>query len=275
VPSKGRALLSLVRLPNGLLAALAVIVGARWAGAWWGYRPIMAALAAIALTGFANSLNDYQDREIDRVAHPDRPLPSGALKPIVAIMIALSCAEVAMAASIAAVPSGGVVALTAVVLAVMAVYGPLKRHAALLANLVVAILGSLPFVYGAWAAGAPRAAWPLVALAAPLHLAREFAKDATDVSGDLGHRRTVPLTVGLTVTRWLSVVAAAAAVGVLAAIVAHWPDRRAAWWAGALLAPAVVACVAGIRETAGGRSAWAYKLAMGLATVGLLAAPRG
>jgi geranylgeranylglycerol-phosphate geranylgeranyltransferase len=275
VPSRARSLIALIRLPNGLLAALAVIVGARWGGVWWGYRPLMAALAAIALTGFANALNDYQDREIDRVAHPDRPLPSGALKPIVAIMIALSCAEVAIAASIPAAPSGALVALTAVVLVVMAVYGPLKRHAALLANLVVAIVGSLPFLYGAWAAGAPRAAWPLMALAAPLQLARELAKDTTDVSGDQGHRRTVPLVVGPAVTRWLSVVAAAGAVGVLAAIVVHWPDRRAVWWAGALLVPAVVACLAGIAATAGGRSASAYKLAMGLATVGLLAAPRG
>lgn len=32
-----------------------------------------------------NTLNDYLDRDLDKFAHPERPLPSGKIKPQVAL----------------------------------------------------------------------------------------------------------------------------------------------------------------------------------------------
>jgi geranylgeranylglycerol-phosphate geranylgeranyltransferase len=89
------AALRLVRWVNALTAAAGVLVGAWWAG--WGSASAiaLAALAAIALTATANAWNDLADIEIDRVAHPERPLPSGALTPAAAEQIAMAAATVA------------------------------------------------------------------------------------------------------------------------------------------------------------------------------------
>src|SRR4051794_1410709 len=74
------AILTLVRWENALLTVAGVVLGAWWATG----RPnepqtIVMACVAVLLTAFANSDNDVRDFEIDRIAHPARPLPSGAL----------------------------------------------------------------------------------------------------------------------------------------------------------------------------------------------------
>ena len=83
-----RAVLSLIRWPNALLAATGVFVGAWWANGTVGARLGFAVLAAVALTAAANTWNDLADTEIDRIAHPDRPLPSGELNAKTAVAIA-------------------------------------------------------------------------------------------------------------------------------------------------------------------------------------------
>lgn len=277
----GAAAVALLRLPNGLLAAAGVVVGARWgASHWWTVSTGLAAVSAVALTGVANAINDVEDREIDRIAHPERPLPSGALSPATAVGFAILGSVAALVASAGAVPGGRLATVSAVVILAMAGYGRLKQHAGLAANLLVAGLGSMPFVYGAWAVGAPEAAWPLVALAAPLHLARELAKDADDVAGDRGRRRTLPVVAGVKITRWLSAGAAACAVASLAALSARWPDPTTLRWVGLALLPAFIAVGVGFGQSLrtgarAGSASMAYKVAMGLAIAVLLAAPRG
>ena len=74
------ALAEIARWPNALIAAAGVLVGAWWARPVLpGAAPLWAALAAVALTVYANAFNDRYDIEIDRVAHPERPLPRGAV----------------------------------------------------------------------------------------------------------------------------------------------------------------------------------------------------
>src|SRR3954464_3551952 len=74
----GAAVADLVRWPNALIAAAGVFTGA-WYAAGDVTAPATAwlARAAVALTAVANAADDVADREIDRVAHPERPLPSG------------------------------------------------------------------------------------------------------------------------------------------------------------------------------------------------------
>src|SRR5665647_2300178 len=73
------AALRLARWANALTAAAGVLVGAWWAG--WGDPPsiALAALVAVGLTAAANVWNDIADVEIDRAAHPERPLVAGTL----------------------------------------------------------------------------------------------------------------------------------------------------------------------------------------------------
>ncbi|MDQ6887705.1 MAG: UbiA family prenyltransferase [Gemmatimonadota bacterium] len=193
--SRVSALLDLVRWRNAALAALGVVFGA-----WWADRPAsvaavcFAALAAVTFTSSANAWNDAADVEIDRVAHARRPLPRGDLSVTFARRLAGGAALVGLLSAYAARPILGW--LSVPVLGLMLAYSPLLKSRGLVGNVSVAILGSLPFLYGAWAAGAPRAGVMLVAIATPLHLAREIAKDLEDANADSGIRRTLPLTVG-------------------------------------------------------------------------------
>src|SRR5918912_1261079 len=178
------ALLAIARWENALIA------GAGWRG-WGPPRPIVqTAVAALALTTAANAWNDAADVEIDRLAHPRRPLPSGALSVGAARAAALAAALLGTALVALADPPLG--ALTVIVVALMLSYSPWLKRAGLVGNATVAVLASLPFLYGSWSAGHGTRALPLAAIAAPLHLAREIAKDLDDASADAGRRRTLP-----------------------------------------------------------------------------------
>ncbi len=164
------AALRLVRWANALIAAAGVLVGAWWAG--WGDTSAiaLALIAAIALTAAANSWNDLADIDIDRIAHPERPLPLGALSRAAAERFGMVAATAAVAsASTVSAPLGVV---TVGVLLLMRLYSPWLKRAGLAGNLVVSVLASLPFLYGSYAAGHWQSGVPLVLLAIPLHCAR-------------------------------------------------------------------------------------------------------
>src|SRR5262249_54283639 len=118
---------------------------------------------------------------------------------------------------------------------VMLAYGRIKAHWGVLGNVIVAVLGSMPFLYGAWAAGAPIPGLLLVGIAAPLHFAREIAKDIDDIDGDRGHRKTLPIVAGVPVARLVSVIATMAFI---IAWVALMGERWMTW-------PAVALAIAG------------------------------
>ena len=219
---RGGALLRLARWPNALIAGAGVL-----AGAWWARGDILvgatglAVVSAIALTTVANATNDIADVGIDRRAHPERPLPRGELTMREAAALAVLGAVTGVVAAALVAPTLGALAL-AVVLA-MTLYSWRLKRAGLPGNLLVALLASLPFLWGAWSAGHPRAAAPLVLLAVPLHLAREIAKDLDDAAADAPVRRTLPVRFGPTVARGALLLALAAFVAVLVPFAAGRP----------------------------------------------------
>ncbi|MFL5577066.1 MAG: UbiA family prenyltransferase [Gemmatimonadaceae bacterium] len=238
-------LLRLIRWPNALIAAAGVILGAWWAAGAVARATWLAVLAAAALAALANAYNDYADVEIDRVAHPDRPLPRGELTPRAALATAAAAAALAALCSTAASPALG--AATALVALLMVLYSVrLKRHG-LVGNATVALLASLPFVYGAASVGRAAAGVPLFALAVPLHLAREVAKDLDDAAGDAARRRTLPLSRGAGAAR-ATVVASLA----LFAVVSLLFFARRAPAAATLLLPALILVAAAARRAAAG-----------------------
>jgi geranylgeranylglycerol-phosphate geranylgeranyltransferase len=261
------ALVALVRLPNGLVAAGAVFVGGRWAGGgWWNPRVALAAASAVALTAVANAVNDYQDASIDVVAHPNRPIPSGAIAARTALGVAGSAAVIGIGCAAMAAPGLGLLSLG--VVAAMVSYGVIKARSGVAANAMVAALGALPFLYGAWAAGVPSAAAPLVALAAPLQFAREVAKDIDDVTGDRGRRQTLPLVAGTGAARAIGTASAIVAIAVLATFGHGRPPLAAA-----TLFPAGAVAGVGAWRLAKGQSGAAtiFKVAMVLAILAMVA----
>ena len=188
-----------MRWRNAALAAAGVVAAAWWSAGEITGRVIAVALAAVALTAVANTTNDLADVEIDRVAHPNRPLPSGAISTDAAKRFAIAGSVIAV--TLTAFGGVGLVLVTIAVLAIMWLYSAhLKRHG-VPGNIAVALLGSLPFLYGAWAVDEMKKGMLLVMAAAPLHFAREVAKDIDDTPADASTRRTVPVASGVGVAR--------------------------------------------------------------------------
>jgi len=240
------ALAEVARWPNALIAAAGVLVGAWWAKPTVpGAAPFWAALAAVALTVFANAFNDRYDVEIDRVAHPDRPLPRGAVNQQQVHYLYLGAAVAAAGFSLLAHPALCLTSLA--VLAVMAGYTVFLKRLGFVGNLTVAVLASLPFLYGAVSVGDWRAGAQLLLVAAPLHLAREIAKDIDDARGDAQHRRTIPLAHGVRAARAAVLFALALFVWRAAVLVGSAPRLATA------LIPCFVLCALGARRALAGR----------------------
>lgn len=151
-------------------------------------------LAAAAVGGFGtaagNLLNDLMDRELDRHAHPERPLPQGVLRPpaVWVTLIALFILAVGLATWFN--PVAGALALLLVALLVL--YDTRLKHRGLPGNVAVALAAGALFPMGALIAPTSNMLAPLLlgSLAALAHLGRELLKDLEDAKADRGHRRT-------------------------------------------------------------------------------------
>ena len=260
------AVVALVRWPNALIAAAGVGVGAWWAGGRLSEWPVLAAMiAALALAAFANAVNDLHDVGIDRIVHPERPLPSGGITEGEARGVIVAAALAALAASAASRPALGM--LTVPVLAGMWAYSRWIKRFGLPGNLLVAGIASLPFLYGGWAADDPRAALPLLALAVPLHLAREIAKDLDDAPGDALSRRTIPVAHGPAAARVALMIALLVFCAALVPWIVRWPRF------GLFIVPALLLTALGATRTMRGREGGParFKAAMLLAMASLVA----
>jgi geranylgeranylglycerol-phosphate geranylgeranyltransferase len=260
------ALVRLARWPNVVLSALGVAFGAWWVG--WGPVAAIAFAAggAACLTVTANVWNDLADIEIDRLAHPERPLPSGLVSARAARQVATISGIAGVALEAAASPALG--ALSVMVVALMFAYSPWIKRTGLLGNGVVALLASLPFLYGAWVVGRPRGAIVLVMIAVPLHLAREVAKDLEDAPADAGSRRTLPVSAGASVA--IAVLSAASLAFLL--LLVPFARSRPLFAAAAVPAAALVLYAVGIAVRGHRGSPLVFKLAMVCAMAAFLTA---
>jgi len=263
------AIATLVRWENALLAVAGVVLGAWWATG----RPnepetIVMAGVAVLLTAFANADNDVRDYAIDRIVHPSRPLPSGALSIKAArVVVGLSAAAALVLASLL----GGPETLAAVgVIAAMTLYNRGMKAHGVPGNVIVAVVASLPFLFGAWSAGSARDGVPLFLVGVPLHFAREIAKDLDDVAGDVQHRRTLPLRAGAGAARLVVVSSVALFVVALAPFAIRRPTFAV------VVLPAVALCLIAARRVMSGErgSARLLKSAMVVAMVAFVLSDR-
>jgi len=190
-------MLALVRLKNLLLAAAGVAIGGVLAqGAWRISAAVAWAMAsAVLLAAAGNVANDLFDRDADRVNRPDRPLVSGRVSERAAFALAGISGGLGLLIAWFLGRDMFFVALASLV--VMLLYSPAIKPLGLPGNVAVAVIASLPPVYGALAEHFPRAGYVPFAMGVILHFAREIVKDLEDVAGDrVQGRRTVPIVLG-------------------------------------------------------------------------------
>lgn len=241
-----RGILGLLRPGNAAMAALGGATGYVLVGGAGPTALAAAALPPLLVAGFGNVLNDVADADLDRQAHPDRPLPSGTVSRRTALVLA----GILLVAGLAVATLGGwkALALACANAALLGLYEWRWKARGLPGNAVVAFLVGSTFLYGGLAAlgGVPLVPmlWLLAGMAVLSNLARELLKDIEDREADAGHRATFPLRHGAGKAALLAFLAVN--VAVLASVFAflHAP---ASWWRPwlALLALADVAFLVG------------------------------
>ncbi|TYL35907.1 geranylgeranylglycerol-phosphate geranylgeranyltransferase [Natronococcus pandeyae] len=192
-----RGLLELTRPVNVIAASVLTFIGAFVAGGVTTHSLEVA--TAVAATGLAvgagNAINDYFDREIDRINQPDRAIPRGAVSPrgalVFSIVLFLGSVGLALTLPLLAIVLAGVnlVALVA--------YTEVFKGLPGLGNALVAYLVGSTFLFGAAAVGEIGPAAVLFLLAAVATLTREIVKDVEDLEGDREEGlNTLPIAIG-------------------------------------------------------------------------------
>ncbi|WP_455448544.1 geranylgeranylglycerol-phosphate geranylgeranyltransferase [Natrinema thermotolerans] len=197
VGETGRGLLELTRPVNVIAASALTFIGAFVAGGV--AEEPLAVAAAVAATGLAvgagNAINDYFDREIDRINQPGRAIPRGAVSPRGALAFSglLFAGAVALAVTLPATA----IAIAGVNLLALVAYTEFFKGLPGLGNALVAYLVGSTFLFGAAAVGEIAPAVVLFVLAAIATLTREIIKDVEDVEGDREEGlNTLPIAIG-------------------------------------------------------------------------------
>lgn len=157
-------------------------------------KVLTACFVAFLFTGAGNALNDYYDRDIDKINHPARPIPSGKVSPkstlrfsallfIVAIILTLFINLYALIIFVAN-------------LAIMISYEVFSKAKGVAGNATISWLTATTFLFGGSAVEALTAPLILSSLAFLATFGREIAKDIEDIKGDSG-RMTLPMSMGI------------------------------------------------------------------------------
>ncbi len=195
----GIGVLGLFRLGNCAMAALGALLAAIvcvGVDGLEGYSTeVVLSMAVVVLfTAAGNSLNDYFDRETDKLAHPRRPIPSGSVRPSQAL--GLSVALFTGAQALSFLVNAWAVAIVAASILVMAGYEKFLKAEGFAGNLAISWLTGALFLFGGTAVDRLDLAWILATLAFLATLGREIVKDIQDIEGDKGARHTLPMRIG-------------------------------------------------------------------------------
>tara|TARA_B100000900_G_scaffold202912_1_gene172028 strand:+ start:705 stop:1625 length:921 start_codon:yes stop_codon:yes gene_type:complete len=224
-----RAYLELMRLKNVFLAAITVPLGAQFAigDSWidkYLIEVLLQVMAVIFFIGAGNTMNDIKDCEIDKTAHPNRPLPSKQ----VSIENAKIFTWVLWIASFSCMGYGAyrlsesgmswiplaVIYFTAVLLMLSYDHGPKTKNSGLIGNVSISLMVGAVILYGSSSVSAIESnlVWWTAGVVFFTNLAREIVKDCQDMESDEGIRNTLPMTFGLQNSRMLAYVIIMAAL---------------------------------------------------------------
>jgi geranylgeranylglycerol-phosphate geranylgeranyltransferase len=158
--------------------------------------------------------NDYFDLNVDRINHPERPLPSERITVLELTVLTcfFSVAGLLIAAVIGALP----LALALVFLAIGLFYNWKFKETGLPGNMLVSGSVGITFVFGGVAVGglASGIVWVFAILAFMFDLAEEIAGGAMDMKGDeLRSSKSLAILKGQTFALRTSAVLLAACAG--------------------------------------------------------------
>ena len=193
---KTKAIAESMRPKTIPLALMGVFIGGIVAdsASYASFNLFLAVVAAFFVTAGSLIFNDYYDWKIDKVIHPNRPIPSGRLLPKEGLYFAILsfCITLILSFFINIICFGmAIISIVCIIL-----YDELFKKKGILGNLVVAFVSAMSFTFGSAAVGQPFSSMILSIMAFFIFLGREILMDVRDIGGDMLARVTLPMQIG-------------------------------------------------------------------------------
>ncbi|MEM3141151.1 MAG: UbiA family prenyltransferase [Nitrososphaerota archaeon] len=145
---------------------------------------LYAFITAFTLNGSSMIFNDYFDREVDKVNAPHRPIPSGLISPMNAVVYAVILGVVGLASSYMISFTCMMIATASYIATLL--YNMRLKRTGLLGNLIVSIVVATPFIFGSTMSDG-YVSERIIAFIIPVILSntgREVIKGIADAEGD-------------------------------------------------------------------------------------------
>lgn len=160
--------------------------------------------SGFALTGSAMVINDYFDLDIDLINEPNRPLPSGLIKPKEALLYSILLSILGLIFSFFNGFATLIIAFIAWI--IMMFYSSIGKRMGFIGNIMVSFCISLPFIYGGVLVSSLTPSLLFSLLAFLSNTGREITKGIVDIEGDKKQGiRTIAVLYGVKNAAYLSI----------------------------------------------------------------------
>ena len=182
---KIRAIHGLIKTELPIAAGVCVVAGMVISGQTLSLNTVLLGFAVgFFLSGTAMMTNDYWDLEVDKINHPDRPLPSGRItvNELKVLAVIFSVAGLSAAAILGLVP----LVFSVIIWVLGLLYNWRYKETGLTGNMMVSFSVASTFILGGVAAGGVfnGLVWVFGGIAFFFDLAEEIAGGAMDAEGD-------------------------------------------------------------------------------------------
>ena len=224
-------IIQLIRPINCIVMGVAVLVGIIVAAHTFlldGKTTLLGFITGFTFLAAANAVNDYYDRHIDAVNEPNRPIPSGVIKPKEALSYVFILSAIGFLTAFLTNIQCLAIAIVAWFLSMY--YAMIGKSAGMFGNLIVSICIALPFIYGGFAVenGLSLILVLFALMAFFSTIGREITKGIVDVEGDkLQSVKTVAVLYG---SRTAAVTAAFFYVVAVVISIFPWALREVSVW---------------------------------------------
>lgn len=191
--------IKLIRPLNCMMSAVGVLVGAIVGiGIDFDFdisvKIVLALITASIFTAAGNAMNDFLDKDIDRINHPNRPIPSGKIKPKQAFIIVILGFSIAFILGLFI----NIICFLIIILnaVLMFLYEKSLKEKGAIGNLTISWLTGSLFLFGGAAVDEIEITMVLAFLAFLATFGREIIKDIEDIEGDKD-RKTLPKAIGI------------------------------------------------------------------------------
>ncbi|MGC8585159.1 MAG: UbiA family prenyltransferase [Thermoplasmata archaeon] len=184
----------IIRPVNSVMASFSVMVVSLSIGKFDMTKIVLGMLVTFLTTSGGNVINDYYDYEIDRINHPDRPIPSGKMDRNVALYFSITLFTASLVSSFFL----GMIPLLVNILAIflLITYEAKTKNIGFTGNFQISFLILLLFLFTGTIYSDYYLPMILGIMAMLSNLAREITKDVEDIKGDV-NRITLPKKIGI------------------------------------------------------------------------------